>query len=339
MRLTRAALLALAAGACGSSAHLGPGADAGTDATSDCAAGAAGQPTELRCTGLYADWNTKTLAPGVRPYDPGLHLWSDGADKARWIYLPPGTQIDTSNMDQWTFPKGTKILEAVHRQSSADRDAPPLEASHRRLVRHHVPLVGRLVARRRADRRRGRSARQLRDPHTERLLRLPQRPVGPGAGVRGRQPVIVGSQRRDPGDAHCRESADRPAGRTAGHPRRRQGGRRAGVPAHQLRHLLPQPGRPGRRRNRRVPAAGRGDAGLAADHRRLDDRHERQLGVRNSRRGAAQGVRPLRARLQHRVLPDERARRDSTARPTRRRCRPPSHISRITPDWRRWPPG
>jgi hypothetical protein len=75
----------------------------------DCALGPGGEPTELRCTGLYVDWTTKTLAPGVRPYDPGLHLWSDAASKTRWIYLPPGTKIDTSNMDEWSFPKGTKL--------------------------------------------------------------------------------------------------------------------------------------------------------------------------------------------------------------------------------------
>ncbi|MGH7293651.1 MAG: hypothetical protein ACRELB_01900 [Polyangiaceae bacterium] len=75
----------------------------------DCGAGSIGEPTELRCTGLYADWDSKTVATGVVEYDPGLHLWSDGADKTRWIYLPPGSQIDTSNMDEWTFPVGTKI--------------------------------------------------------------------------------------------------------------------------------------------------------------------------------------------------------------------------------------
>jgi hypothetical protein len=91
-----------------------PGADA-TDVApddsvlADCAVGPAGEPTELRCTGIYADWDTKTLASGVRPYDPGLRLWSDGAVKTRWIYLPPGTQIDTSDMDEWTFPAGTKL--------------------------------------------------------------------------------------------------------------------------------------------------------------------------------------------------------------------------------------
>jgi hypothetical protein len=66
-------------------------------------------PEHLACTGLYADWASQTIAPGVRPYTPGFTLWSDGAEKSRYIYLPPGTQIDTTDMDQWTFPVGTKL--------------------------------------------------------------------------------------------------------------------------------------------------------------------------------------------------------------------------------------
>jgi hypothetical protein len=68
-----------------------------------------GVPPDLRCTGLYSDWATKTVAPENKPYTPGLVFWSDGAQKTRWIYLPPGTKIDTSNMDEWVFPVGTKV--------------------------------------------------------------------------------------------------------------------------------------------------------------------------------------------------------------------------------------
>jgi hypothetical protein len=69
----------------------------------------AGVPTELRCTGLYADWDTKAIASDVHYYDPGFRLWSDGATKRRWIRLPPNMSIDTSNMDEWSFPVGTKV--------------------------------------------------------------------------------------------------------------------------------------------------------------------------------------------------------------------------------------
>jgi hypothetical protein len=77
----------------------------------DCGVGMAGEPTDLRCTGLYSDWDSKTVAANLTQYDPGLHLWSDGADKLRWIYLPPGQKIDTSDMDEWTFPVGTKVFK------------------------------------------------------------------------------------------------------------------------------------------------------------------------------------------------------------------------------------
>jgi len=67
----------------------------------------------LACTGLYGEggtgWATKTVPPDVRPYEPGLQLWSDGLDKVRFIFLPPGTKVDTSNPDEWRFPVGTKL--------------------------------------------------------------------------------------------------------------------------------------------------------------------------------------------------------------------------------------
>jgi hypothetical protein len=79
----------------------------GIDCTTDDAADEA--PARLGCSGLYDDWPARHVAPANAAYDPGFHLWSDGADKSRWIRLPEGTHIDTSNMDEWTFPVGTKV--------------------------------------------------------------------------------------------------------------------------------------------------------------------------------------------------------------------------------------
>jgi hypothetical protein len=42
------------------------------------------------------------------PYAPALQLWSDGAQKQRWLLLPAGQKVDTSNGDEWIFPNGTK---------------------------------------------------------------------------------------------------------------------------------------------------------------------------------------------------------------------------------------
>ncbi|WP_394832193.1 hypothetical protein LVJ94_37330 [Pendulispora rubella] len=76
----------------------------------DCTAvGPAGEPKELGCTGLYASWPDRTISPSARPFTPAFTSWSDGAQKSRYVYLPPGTKIDTSNMDEWRFPVGTKI--------------------------------------------------------------------------------------------------------------------------------------------------------------------------------------------------------------------------------------
>jgi hypothetical protein len=65
-------------------------------------------PERLSETGLFADFAARKLAPGVMPYTPRYQLWSDGADKERFLYLPPGAVIDTSDMDRWIFPVGTK---------------------------------------------------------------------------------------------------------------------------------------------------------------------------------------------------------------------------------------
>jgi len=83
-------------------------------AVTECV-GASVPPSTLLCTGLYADIVSKTLAPGVRPYLPAIPLWSDGAQKARWIQLPPGTRIDATNPNEWTFPIGTKVWKEFSR--------------------------------------------------------------------------------------------------------------------------------------------------------------------------------------------------------------------------------
>src|SRR5690242_16817652 len=56
----------------------------------------------LECEGLYSNIRDKTLAKGVEPYKPGVVLWSDGAEKQRWISLPKGKKIDTSTPIEWS---------------------------------------------------------------------------------------------------------------------------------------------------------------------------------------------------------------------------------------------
>ena len=64
-------------------------------------------PAHLSETGLYQQ--PGEIAGDVLAYRPAFELWADGADKRRWLKLPPGAVIDTSNMDSWRFPAGTQV--------------------------------------------------------------------------------------------------------------------------------------------------------------------------------------------------------------------------------------
>ena len=66
-------------------------------------------PASLRETGLYADWDAKTVGPAKLRFSPQYPLWTDGAIKTRWMELPAGTFIDASDPDAWQFPVGTRF--------------------------------------------------------------------------------------------------------------------------------------------------------------------------------------------------------------------------------------
>lgn len=65
-------------------------------------------PQKLSETGLYAP-GTREIGPDKLAYAPQYPLWSDGAVKRRWLWLPPGTRIDATNPDAWQFPPGTRL--------------------------------------------------------------------------------------------------------------------------------------------------------------------------------------------------------------------------------------
>ncbi len=70
---------------------------------------AAKAPSTLRETGLYSDFETLQVDARHLAFSPQYPLWTDGATKRRWISLPPGTAIDGSNPEAWTFPVGTRL--------------------------------------------------------------------------------------------------------------------------------------------------------------------------------------------------------------------------------------
>jgi hypothetical protein len=79
------------------------------------------EPFLLSQTGLYSDFARRTLAPDLIAFEPTDELWSDGADKRRWLRLPAGTRIDTSDPDHWIFPVGSMLWKEF------SRDGVPLE--------------------------------------------------------------------------------------------------------------------------------------------------------------------------------------------------------------------
>jgi mono/diheme cytochrome c family protein len=66
-------------------------------------------PVRLSQTGLYVAGQVGVIAPENRRFSPQYPLWTDGATKRRWIYLPPGTTIDASDPNRWDFPVGTRF--------------------------------------------------------------------------------------------------------------------------------------------------------------------------------------------------------------------------------------
>jgi len=94
--------------ACGASGSGTAANDAGpppADASNE------GEPQHLSETGLYSDITSKTVSASVLEYAVQYALWADSADKTRWILLPAGAHIDTSDMDHWQFPIGTKFFK------------------------------------------------------------------------------------------------------------------------------------------------------------------------------------------------------------------------------------
>lgn len=52
------------------------------------------------------------IASYVRGFEPKYPLWADGATKDRYVYIPKCSSIDTTDMDHWKFPVGTRFWKA-----------------------------------------------------------------------------------------------------------------------------------------------------------------------------------------------------------------------------------
>jgi uncharacterized repeat protein (TIGR03806 family) len=68
-------------------------------------------PRLLSQTGLFTSTRDLAPAPGLVPYDVNAPLWSDGAEKDRYIAIPGDGRIDVVNHNRWNFPVGTVLVK------------------------------------------------------------------------------------------------------------------------------------------------------------------------------------------------------------------------------------
>jgi uncharacterized repeat protein (TIGR03806 family) len=68
-------------------------------------------PLKLSQTGCVDPNDATKPAGGLIPYGVTDALWSDGADKQRWLALPDGQQIHVGDDGDWDLPNGTVLMK------------------------------------------------------------------------------------------------------------------------------------------------------------------------------------------------------------------------------------
>jgi hypothetical protein len=69
-------------------------------------------PMDLKDVGLFTNFPDTTQAnPRAFLFAPRYALWSNGLDKGRYLVLPQGQKINTTNREQWDFPVGTLLFK------------------------------------------------------------------------------------------------------------------------------------------------------------------------------------------------------------------------------------
>jgi uncharacterized repeat protein (TIGR03806 family) len=118
----QAAVLALAAAALAASVAAAPAPQA---QVRDAVIRADAAPRTLAEFGFFTDAAGRMPAARVTPYELNVPLWSDGADKLRYIYLPEGTRLaadgakDPAGLLQ--FPVGAAIIKSFAFGKGADQ--------------------------------------------------------------------------------------------------------------------------------------------------------------------------------------------------------------------------
>jgi hypothetical protein len=85
-------------------------------------------PDTLAEVGIYPEApDLSVVADGAIHYEPAWPLWSSGSDKHRFVVLPVGASVDTSDPDRWVFPVGTLLFKTFLYADGVDGCARPVE--------------------------------------------------------------------------------------------------------------------------------------------------------------------------------------------------------------------
>lgn len=100
---------------------LAIGARAAAPAAVNTAAVAEGTPATLGEFGFFADGARQVPAAGVVPYRLNTALYSDGAEKLRFVHLPQGAKLTAGEDSLLQFPVGTALIKTFAFGEGASR--------------------------------------------------------------------------------------------------------------------------------------------------------------------------------------------------------------------------
>ncbi len=80
-------------------------------------------PRTLTDTGLFASVKDHAPATGLIPYTVNVPLWSDGAEKSRFLVLPKAGSVVFKEKDKWEFPVGTVFVKTFLLNTDTEKPA------------------------------------------------------------------------------------------------------------------------------------------------------------------------------------------------------------------------
>jgi len=100
-------------------------------------------PRQLSETGLFQSIPGHVVGPSLIPYSVNAPLWSDGAEKVRYLALPAAdSRIDIAPSRGWNFPDGTVAVKSFALPLQDDESGPRRWIETRLLTRQQGEWVG-----------------------------------------------------------------------------------------------------------------------------------------------------------------------------------------------------